>query len=168
MSETVTVVPELLEATPEPAPFEGLIELSRNLQAIARGVLDPTCESQGLNRLSALVLLHLYQSPNQLPSHLSFALHAQRANIASTLRGLTEQELIVVSPSETDRRARIVNLTDKGYAQAEKLASQLEEERRKLEDRIPPEHRERLLEGWCALQATARTIANELEGAANE
>lgn len=162
MSQTV-ITPEILEATPEPEPFEGLIDLSRSLQAIARHIFDPLCERRGLNRLPALILLHLHRAPGQPPSHLSFALHAQRANIASALRALESQGLVATVPSETDKRSRVVYLTEAGRQEAEDLSDDLDAARFQLETRVPPENRELLVRAWGTLRETFATLAKELD-----
>ena len=154
-----------LDATPLEPPFEDLIELSRDLQAIGNATLDPIGRKYGLNRLALFTLLNLDRLPDQTPSHLSAALHAKRANIASTLRNLEYKGLIAIGVSETDKRHRLVNLTDKGRETVVSAEADLNEARAELLDRVPTESLEQLMEAWHTFRALAHDVAASAERA---
>lgn len=155
--------PVILEATPLAPPFEDLIELSRDLQAIGNATLDPIGRKYGVNRLGLFTLLNLDRLPDQTPSHLSAVLHAKRTNIASTLRNLEYKGLITIGASETDKRHRLVNLTEKGREVALAAESDLNDARTALLDRVPTESIEQLMEAWQTFRTIAHDVAASVE-----
>lgn len=157
--------PVTLEATPLAPPFEDLIELSRDLQAIGNATLDPIARTYGLNRLALFTLLNLDRLPDQTPSHLSAVLHAKRTNIASTLRNLEYKGLITIGASEADKRHRLVNLTEKGREVALAAETELNDTRAALLDRVPTESIEQLMEAWQTFRTIAHDVATSVEGA---
>lgn len=154
-----------LEATPLAPPFEDLIELSRDLQAIGNATLDPIARTYGLNRLALFTLLNLDRLPDQTPSHLSAVLHAKRTNIASTLRNLEYKGLITIGASEADKRHRLVNLTEKGREVALAAEAELNDARTALLDRVPTESIEQLMAAWQTFRTIAHDVAASVEGA---
>lgn len=155
--------PVVLEATPLAPPFEDLIELSRDLQAIGNATLDPIGRKYGVNRLGLFTLLNLDRLPDQTPSHLSAVLHAKRTNIASTLRNLEYKGFITIGASEADKRHRLVNLTEKGREVALAAEADLNSARTELLDRVPTESIEQLMEAWQTFRTIAHDVAASVE-----
>ena len=67
----------------------------------------------GLAPAQFMVLLELWQQDGQTQAELVHRLEVEQATMANTLRRMERDGLITLRPSETDRRARVVCLTDK-------------------------------------------------------
>lgn len=67
----------------------------------------------GLAPAQFMVLLVLWQRDGLTQSELTRRLDVEQATMANTLRRMERDGLITRRPSETDRRARLVCLTDK-------------------------------------------------------
>lgn len=157
-------IAEVLVASPAVPPFEDLVDVSRNLQSIARAVVDPICKKYELNKMALFALVNLEKFPDQTPSELSVDLHAKRTNIASTLRNLEYKKLVTIGMSDRDKRHRLVNLTEEGSQLASSITADLEDARFALVSGVEEEKVVLLEEAWSTFCSTVAEIAAGLEG----
>jgi len=110
-----------------------LAEQLRRVARLWRNVADKELAPLGLThpRWTALwKLQHLNDNVSQ--KALANALEIELASLMRTLSQLEEQNLIVRHCSETDKRVRIVSLTDEGKAMIKKVETRILQIRRDL------------------------------------
>lgn len=77
---------------------------------------DKLLEENGLSESRFIILMFLYQAPNQtlLPSIISDKLGATRATVSKLLKAMEIKGWIIKYPSKTDQRSLSVKLTKDG------------------------------------------------------
>jgi DNA-binding MarR family transcriptional regulator len=79
-------------------------------------VVDPVLEEAGLGRAHHRALHFIGRAPGMTVTDLLAALCITKQSLARVLTGLTEQGLVTISPGRTDRRQRLLRLTEAGEA----------------------------------------------------
>lgn len=84
-------------------------------------VASPLLQRLGLYAGQELLLMRLWENDHQSQTTLARALGLDPSTVARMVRSLEQQGLITRTPSEADRRAMIISLTDAGRNIREKV-----------------------------------------------
>jgi len=110
-----------------------LAEQLRRVARLWRNVADKELAPLGLTHPRWTALWKLQNlNDNVSQKALANALEIELASLMRTLSQLEEQNLILRYSSETDKRVRIVSLTDEGKAMIEKVEARILQIRRDL------------------------------------
>jgi DNA-binding MarR family transcriptional regulator len=80
------------------------------------GVVDPVLEAAGLGRAHHRALHFIGRTPGMTVTDLLAALCITKQSLARVLNTLTEQGYVSTAPGRTDRRQRLLRLTETGEA----------------------------------------------------
>lgn len=102
-----------------PMPFsksESAGYLANHMARLFASGLQRRIQPLGLAPAQFMVLLILWQQDGQTQSELTHGLDVEQATMANTLRRMERDGLVTRHPSKSDRRARLVCLTDRARA----------------------------------------------------
>jgi len=89
------------------------------------GSVDEYLATQGLGRAHHRTLYFVARQPNISVGELLRLLNITKQSLGRVLKELEERELLAVRPGETDRRQRLLHLTETGAALESELFSRL-------------------------------------------
>ncbi|VVQ30903.1 hypothetical protein PS943_02074 [Pseudomonas fluorescens] len=118
---------------------------------------DEMLERRGLSRVHQRIVFFIARYPNLSVKELLALLGVTKQALNIPLRQLVEMHLVNSVASETDKRKRLLELTDEGA----RFEQSLRREQVKLLERVFAEAGETAVNGWLAVnQALGKTQVN--------
>ncbi|MDI6102747.1 MarR family transcriptional regulator [Actinoplanes sp. NEAU-A12] len=105
----------------------------------------PILQARGLAMWAYAVLLHLGEQPVRTQAALADAIGADKTRIIGVLDDLTARGLIERRPDPSDRRIRLVSITDEGRRLRDAAQAEIRSAEEELLRRLTPAERETFL-----------------------
>lgn len=135
----------------------GLLRRVAYLHSQLQRLEDSCCG--GATMAQCTILSELRRSGPMTIGDLARALALDKGWISRSVETLTQEGLVVKTPSETDKRAVIIEMTPRGQALADEVNSALDSVSERVIRRIPAEEQETVLR---ALRLLEQTLEAEL------
>jgi DNA-binding MarR family transcriptional regulator len=119
---------------------------------------QPVLEAHGLSMWAYSVLVALSRGPARGQGVLAQEIGADKTRIIAVLDDLQERDLLHRTPDPADRRARLLELTEKGHKVAAQAQAEIRSrEEREVLDHLPPAERH----GFLSALRTLATLPRE-------
>jgi DNA-binding MarR family transcriptional regulator len=145
----------------EPVPSEAMADdradLAAMLAPLTRALITaerPILDEHGLTMWGYAVLLALRGQPARTQAALAESIGADKTRIIGVLDDLQRRGLIQRQPDPTDRRARVLELTEAGRTVCTAAQADIRRMEEALLDRLPAEDREAFLRALRTLAET--------------